>query len=131
MIENLKTKIYQALVDKGYYITDAANYEEKFPWLLLRLSNMQKAYSLNIEYSLVDFTIDVFSQYNGEKEILQLEKNITNTINKLMQKEPSVMGVALKNCRIIDDKSTGPVAKHGILTYQFILTVDKEDEADE
>lgn len=125
MIEKLKSNIYQKVIDAGYYISDRPNLEEKYPWLIFRLSNLQKTKFLKVRYTLVNFTFDIFSLYNGEKEILSIENELTNIMEEIAEGNPEIMGVALKNFKILDDKSQGPVMKHGVLVYQFILSTEE------
>ena len=131
MIENLKSKFYTKLVDKGYHISDRPNFEEKYPWLILRLSNLTKMKFLKVRYTVADIKIDVFSTYSGEKEILSIEEEATAIAEEIAAEVPEIMGVALKSCRIIDDKEKGPVMKHGILVYQFVLTAEENANEDE
>ena len=125
MVEQLKSNIYQKVIDAGYHISDRPNLEEKYPWLIFRLSNLQKTKFLKVRYTSVNFTFDIFSLYNGEKEILSIENELTNIVEKIAEENSEIMGVALKNFKILDDKSQGPVMKHGILVYQFILSTEE------
>lgn len=125
MIEELKTRFYTALKEAGLNITDNANYEQNFPWCMLRISNIQRVKYHGARTAIVSFAIDVFSTYSGEKEILELESKITDIAESLEWNR--IMGTVLNQCRILDDKTNGPVKKHGVLTYKFIIAEAWED----
>lgn len=127
MVESIKEKLYQAIKSEGLYITDSRSYDNEFPCLLMRLQNIQKTRFHKLDYAVVDFTIDIFSKYNGEKEILDIESKLFEIVNKISEEEPYSMGVTLQNCKILEDTSTGPVMKHGVLTYRFVLSIAEEE----
>ena len=129
MIENLKKKIYEKIAGAGYHITDKQDYEELFPWVILRMTRMNRAQAITSIHYTVDYTLDIFSKYSGEAEIIQMENTISQLMDKLATEDATIMGVQLKQCRILDDKSTGTVLKHGILTYEFVLASASDEEA--
>lgn len=128
MVEVIKEKLYQQIKLAGFHISDSRNYDGEFPVLLLRLQNVQKTRFQKLNYAVVDFTIDVFSKYNGEKEILDIEEKLFEIVSAIAEEEPSAMGTTLQSCKILEDSSTGPVMKHGILTYRFVLSTSNEEE---
>ena len=69
----------------------------------------------------LNLTVDIFSGYPGEKEILQIVEYINDHLLDFVDANPSVMYLSLANLVIIDDKETGPVRKHGIASYRFTL----------
>jgi hypothetical protein len=131
MYAQLKQNLYEAIANEGYNITDSSIRKEPFPSLQIRLGGKQRMRYLDTIYSVITYTIDIFSTYPGEKEIMEIEEKITELAEELAKATPAVMGVMLKTCKILDDNSTGPVAKHGVLGYQFILEVNEEDDANE
>ena len=122
MLTDIKVAVYQLVSDLGYNITDSRNYEESFPWLMLHTNNYQVSRSFDIKYEMISLTIDIFSTYNGEKEIIDIAEDIGNHIQSLREKYPEITMITQAAMRIIQDKSKGPVCEHGVLTYQFILT---------
>lgn len=128
MVEVIKEKLYQQIKLAGLHISDSRNYDGEFPVLLLRLQNIQKTRFQKLNYAVVDFTIDVFSKYNGEKEILDIEEKLFEIVSAIAEEEPSAMGVTLQSCKILEDSSTGPVMKHGVLTYRFVLSTSNQEE---
>ena len=122
MVSKLKSNFFQMIKDLGYFITDNCNYTKKeYPWLLLRLTNDQFIQSNDIFSHRVVLTLDVFSTYSGEKEILEIVDNIAQNLRDFQNKYPEILFIFQKSCKIIDDKETGPVKKHGIISYEFLL----------
>lgn len=121
MIELLKKTLYNSLEQAGITMTDNWAFDEgTFPKGMIRLSNARKLKLLDTRVQTISFTIDIFSTYPGEKEILDLEEKITEIIEDIDL--PQIMGVSLKMCKILDEKSKGPVSKHGIFIYEFVLS---------
>ena len=69
---------------------------------------------------IISFKIDIFSLYDGEQEILDMEKTIFDNIDKLYDID-SISYIKQGSFRILDDKSEGTLKKHGILTYSFFI----------
>ena len=83
-------------------------------------------------FDSITLTIDIFSKYKGEKEILDIVEDITNHIQTIRKDNPEVMYIAQKGLKILDDNKTGIVKKHGVLSYQFLLSSNpEEDENDD
>ena len=129
MVQKLKTDLCALVKSLGYNITDNGAYVEKFPWLMARLGAYQRIDVRDTRADAITIVIDIFSTYKGEKEILDIAENITNHIWELRNDNPAIMFVAQKDLKIMDDKKTGPVKKHAILCYQFLLstTLGEED----
>lgn len=121
MISNLKSKFYSLIRNLGYNITDNGDYREAFPWLMLRLTDSQQHQSFDTTTGKVVLTLDVFSTYSGEKEILEIVENINNHLQSFQSSNPEVLYAYQKMFKILDDKATGPVRKHGIVNYEFNL----------
>lgn len=123
MISQIKTQLYQILKDLNYNVTDNPYGEEvkSFPYVLLTLSNTRRDKEKNTYLFNIKFKIDIFSDYNGEKEILDMEEEIFNNIDKLYENE-FVTYVRESAFHIIDDKSTGVLRKHGIINYTIYST---------
>ena len=121
IVEEVKTKLYELIKSLGYNITDNARYVENFPWLMLRTSNHQNAVSFDVRFDNMTFIVDVFSNYPGEKEILEIAENITAHLQELRGQIEGITQAYQSTLKIIHDKATGPVRKHGIIGYQFIL----------
>ena len=102
MVIKLKSQFYSLIKNLGYNITDNGQYVENFPWLMLRLT-------------------DIFSTYAGEKEILEIVNNISNALWEFQNNNPEILYAYQKMFKILDDKSTGPVKKHGVVNYEFLL----------
>lgn len=133
MTQIIKKKVFKALKAANLNITDNGKYEEKFPWVILRLGNKQSAKYFDTRITTITFAIDIFSIYSGEQEILELEEKITPIMENV--EDSRIMGVSLSSFKILDDNSKGPVNKHGVLTYIFLLDTtldqDQEEEKDD
>lgn len=121
MLYKLKTQFYSLLKELGYNITDSAEYKENFPWLMLRTDGYTAFRSFSTNISNVTLTLDIFSTYCGEKEIIEIAEDIESHLSELRQDNPEVLYCYQKTMKILDDKSTGPVRKHGIITYEFLM----------
>ena len=121
MVERLKQVFYTALSENNIDLRDTKNFAEVFPQVLLRTSNIKRIYYQGISAINVSFTLDLFSKYSGEKEILDLEQEISTIARNLVDTNDFIMGMGLRSCLIQDDDSTGINIKHGILIYDFVL----------
>lgn len=134
MVINLKKKFYTLIHNLGYNITDNGAYVENFPWLMLRLTNSQFLQSIDTSINRVVLTLDVFSTYAGEQEILEIGENIANHLQSFQNENPEILFAYQKMFKILDDKATGPVRKHGVINYEFLLgqgLIPEEEAPDE
>ena len=133
MVQKIKTDLCSLVRGLGYNITDNGAYVENFPWLMVRLGAYSRADATNVRIDSITLIIDIFSKYKGEKEILDIVENITDNIWNLKKDNPKLIYVMQKDLKILDDNATGPVKKHGVLTYQFLLssTIGEEDATDD
>lgn len=123
MFHQLKEQFFQFLKELGYNVADNATYRDEFPWLLVRTSNANVQQSRNISVERAGITVDIFSTYNGEKEILEITQQITDHLLEFQKRFPAITFAQLKQLRVIDDPGTGPVRKHGVAVFDFILNV--------
>ena len=121
MVERLKQAFYTALSENNIDLRDTKNFAEAFPQVFLRTSNIKRVYYQGVSAINVSFTLDLFSKYSGEKEILDLEQQISTIARNLVDTNDFIMGMGLRSCLIQDDDSTGINIKHGILIYDFVL----------
>lgn len=121
MVERLKQVFYTALSENNIDLRDTKNFAEAFPQVFLRTSNIKRIYYQGVSAINVSFTLDLFSKYSGEKEILDLEQEISTIARDLVDTNDFIMGMGLRSCLIQDDDSTGINIKHGILIYDFVL----------
>lgn len=121
MVERLKQVFYTALSENNIDLRDTKNFAEVFPQVFLRTSNIKRIYYQGVSAINVSFTLDLFSKYSGEKEILDLEQQISTIARNLVDANNFIMGMGLRSCLIQDDDSTGINIKHGILIYDFVL----------
>lgn len=121
MVEQLKQVFCTALSENNIDLRDTKNFAEAFPQVFLRTSNIKRIYYQGVSAINVSFTLDLFSKYSGEKEILDLEQEISTIARNLVDTNDFIMGMGLRSCLIQDDDSTGINIKHGILIYDFVL----------
>lgn len=121
MVERLKQVFCTALSENNIDLRDTKNFAETFPQVFLRTSNIKRIYYQGVSAINVSFTLDLFSKYSGEKEILDLEQEISTIARNLVDTNDFIMGMGLRSCLIQDDDSTGINIKHGILIYDFVL----------
>ena len=121
MLAQLKSQFYSLIKEKGYNITDNAEYREKFPWLMLRTNGYQVLNSFNMKMSNATLVLDILSQYSGEKEIIEIVEDIQELLTELQNANPAILFAYQKSLKILDDKATGPVRKHGVVVYEFLM----------
>lgn len=131
MLTKIKESIVSLINSLGYNIDDNGFYREQFPWLMLRVSNQQESYSKDLCFQVIDFVVDIFSTYNGEKEIYDIKEKITKPIIDLGNSMPEVLFSQLRTFKILDDKATGPVRKHGILNYRFLICFGTKEDGND
>lgn len=130
MLDFVKTKFYEFLAALEYNVSDnGTRREDKYPWLMLRLGDAKVLKTHDLDITDVRIVVDIFSTYNGEKEILNIVDNINSHIKTLFKENDAIHYAYMRSLRIIDDPETGPVRKHGIATFSFLLT-KQEDEND-
>ena len=91
MVIKLKSQFYSLIKNLGYNITDNGQYVENFPWLMLRLTDNQFSRSQDVLKHRVVLTLDIFSTYAGEKEILEIVNNISNALWEFQNSNPEIL----------------------------------------
>lgn len=121
MIQEIKKQIYDTLSSTlGYNVSDNASEKKKYPYVRVILSNTTRDKFKNAFQYKIKYQIDIFSDYDGEAEILQMENEIFEALAPALYKNENVTYVRENSFRIIDDKSTGVVRKHGIIQYTIV-----------
>lgn len=132
MLKKVKTAFYNLISGLGYNVDDNGAYEETFPWLMLRTGGHQRDESLDIREDSITLTLDIFSRYTGEKEILDIVDNISNHLWDMKEAVPEITYCSQRSLNILGDNTKGPVRKHGVVSYRFLLTSNKvEEDADD
>ena len=129
MISKVKTELYNLIKKLGYNITDNGDFHEDFPWLMLKTSGATAFQTIDTAYTNIVFSLDIFSTYSGEKEILAIIDNITSHLNDLLKIDKSIIYIQQTSTKILGDKATGPVRKHGIVNYSVIVASPIGEEA--
>lgn len=122
MVSRIKTQLYDLITELGYRVADNRNNQEPLPWLLIRTGGHNRTDSLGLRYDIITINVDIFSAYSGEKEILEIAENIANNLQKLKLQNDTIVYAEQKTCKVLDDNKTGPVRKHGVLSYRFLCT---------
>ena len=132
MLTTIKKQFYNLLTkDLKYTVADNpyATKERTFPYVMLTLQDTRRDKHKNSYMYTIKFKIDIFSAYSGEEEILKMEEEIFDKSNQLYENE-FVTYVRQSAFRILDDKSTGALRKHGVITYTILCAGGIEDELD-
>lgn len=124
MLLEIKQEIFNMLQNElGYRVTDnpyQQELEEIFPTVFLTVSNANRVNVKNNGFICkFTFKIDIFSEYNGEKEIILMEEDIAALLPDLMERFEYIVGVSEHSFKILDDKSTSVVRKHGVILYSI------------
>lgn len=128
MLETIKKQFLQLIQSLGYHCTDNGRYEDSFPWLMLRTSRRQCSFSRDIRFDTIMLSLDIFSTYTGEKEIQDIAENIIDNLPTLQSNNADITFVSLNDMKIMDDPTHGPVRKHGVLSFTFVLTSGLNEE---
>ena len=129
MISKVKTELYNLIKELGYNLTDNGDFHEDLPWLMLKTSGATAFQTMDTAYTTIVFSLDIFSTYSGEKEILAIIDNITSHLNDLLKIDKSIIYIQQTSTKILGDKATGPVRKHGIVNYSVIVASPIGEEA--
>ena len=130
MVQKIKTDLCSLVRGLGYNIVDNGAYIDGFPQLMARLGAYSRNDLMDTRIDNVSIVIDIFSKYKGEKEILGIAENITNHIQEMKNNNDKIIYISQKDLKILDDNSTGPMKKHGVLVYRFLLSSSLGQEDD-
>jgi hypothetical protein len=129
MLEKLKTDFYAMLVKLGLNVSDNRSFEEgESPWMMLRTNGYQRVQSFGLSASKITLVLDIFSQYNGEREIIKVIDKVASNLEPFILQHPEVLYCFQKTVKILDDKTTGPVRKHGVVSYEFLMGINTPEE---
>ena len=131
MLEKLKIDFYNLLLRLGYNVSDNGTYVEQFPWLMIRTNGYELNQTTDTQKGVITLLLDVFSQYAGEKEIIDIVENIAEHLKDLYAVNTNIIYCYQKSLKIIDDKNTGPVRKHGVVSYAFKVARTEMEVADD
>lgn len=124
MINKIKDKLFEVLSSnyENQIVDNAAAVEEgDYPRIQIRLSTVTRdKYQGTFQYT-IRYQVHIFSDYDGEKEILNMESEIFDALEQFYEID-GVTYVRESGFRILDDKSTGVFRKHGIISLTFYCT---------
>ena len=128
MLGSIKQKFCEFLRSLEYNVSDTGTYREEFPWLKLRLNDAKVLKTKDLTMTDARLVVDIFSNYDGEKEILEIIDDINAHIRGFISENDFIQYAFMRSLRIIDDPETGPLTKHGIATFSFVLTTQEDEE---
>lgn len=113
---DIKQMVFSNLKSLSIPIKDNPTQERKqIPYGILKTINVIPENRKNYMKNNWLLRLDVFSNYKGEKEILDYYNNeIVPKVKELMKADE--ITYINTTCQIIDDKETGPVKKHGVIS---------------
>ena len=124
MINKIKDKLFEVLSSnyENQIVDNAAAVKEgDYPRIQIRLSTVTRdKYQGTFQYT-IRYQVHIFSDYDGEKEILNMESEIFDALEQFYEID-GVTYVRESGFRILDDKSTGVFRKHGIISLTFYCT---------
>lgn len=124
MINKIKDKLFEVLSSnyENQIVDNAAAVKEgDYPRIQIRLSTVTRdKYKGTFQYT-IRYQVHIFSDYDGEKEILNMESEIFDMLEQFYEID-GVTYVRESGFRILDDKSTGVTRKHGIISLTFYCT---------
>ena len=94
MVEKIKTKLCGLIKQLGYNITDNGAYVENFPWLMARLNGYNRIDTIDTRIEEIYITIDIFSKYKGEKEILTIVEDINNHLQEIRRDNAEIIYIS-------------------------------------
>lgn len=122
MFQAIKKGFYELAKGLGYNVSDNGTYRDQFPWLMIKTAGASSVKALDVRIDSYSIALDIFSTYNGEQEILNIVEHINGELPNMMTQFPQIQFVELSNLKILNDKETGPVRKHGVVVFRFILS---------
>ena len=124
MINKIKDKLFEVLSSnyENQIVDNAAAVKEgDYPRIQIRLSTVTRdKYQGTFQYT-IRYQVHIFSDYDGEKEILNMESEIFDALEQFYEID-GVTYARESGFRILDDKSTGVFRKHGIISLTFYCT---------
>lgn len=112
----IKKKVYEAAAATNIKVTDYLPLVEEYPYIMVTTSNSIGTRLKNAKGNAIYFTLDIFSNKKGEKEIYDIAAAIDREIEKLFILG-QVVTIDKEQFSIIND--TNPIVKHGVLIYKI------------
>lgn len=126
MFDLIKQKFVEYLRGLGYTVGDSWVARGALPHINVRINGGSFRPLRAAHDSDLILTLDIFSDYHGEKEILQIVDNVNSHLLEFIDANPQVIYAAQISTHILEDKETGPVRKHGVISYSFTLAEGDE-----
>lgn len=110
---NIKQKVYE-LLSTEMEITDNPYVKKNIPSGLLSLITLKENDFKNCSQKYWLLRLDLFSEYKGEKEIIETYESVKRLLQQL--RIDKVVDTVNFSLTIMDDDETGPFQKHGIVS---------------
>lgn len=121
METEIKTKLTQVLSPLVPDLRDNNPKQIKNTYTLFNISNGSTTpIKRGAKQAITYVTFDIFSTYNGEKEVIDIKNIIEEHIICLYDLD-KVNYVQMSAFNILNEES--PIRKHGILTYRILSTL--------
>ena len=127
--EDFRTHL-QTVLDTTIYDTGTYR-EDVFPFIKIKMSGVSSRHARDVVMMNVSITLDIFSKYTGEQEILEIIDTISKSLPRFLREKDYLTYCYLQRLQILDDNETGPARKHGIATFSFLITGGFGDEDNE
>ena len=116
----LQEKLYALLSTLSYPVYDDVPKNAKCPYIKLGVNRGgDNSTKINLAYKDYQY-IDVFSEYRGKKEVMQIMKQVNDLLqNKTITLENMQAFLYLSSSEILEQKDAEGKYYHGILIYRI------------
>lgn len=116
----LQEKLYALLSTLSYHVHDDVPKNAKCPYIKLGTNRGgDNSTKTNLAYKDYQY-IDVFSEYRGKKEVMQIMKQVNDLLqNKTITLENEQAFLYLSSSEILEQKDAEGKYYHGILIYRI------------
>lgn len=116
----LQEKLYALLSTLSYPVYDDVPKNAKCPYIKLGVNRGgDNSTKINLAYKDYQY-IDVFSEYRGKKEVMQIMKQVNDLLqNKTITLENEQAFLYLSSSEILEQKDAEGKYYHGILIYRI------------
>lgn len=116
----LQEKLYALLSALSYPVYDDVPKNAKCPYIKLGVNRGgDNSTKINLAYKDYQY-IDVFSEYRGKKEVMQIMKQVNDLLqNKTITLENEQAFLYLNSSEILEQKDAEGKYYHGILIYRI------------
>lgn len=119
--QSLKAKMYEVLHSQIPQLTDSPPEVVKKTYVLYSISDaFDERLKLGVRQTNTYITFDIFSVYDGDKEVLEIKDKIDEILQNSLYTLGTTSYFALSGFNIINEEK--PLRKHGVLRYRILST---------